>query len=121
MSIIYFFKFKIQIDNLLNYNSNKKTNTRYPIDLVTSGRFKLATSDINNQIRVWTLSTDVNSAVIDEYNDDETKQLDLNSSNGQSAVWSLCLTQNDKHLFVGKSNGILSLFDLTTQGKSLKR
>lgn len=94
-------------------SSNQKTD-RYPIDLVASGCCKLATSDINNQIRVWTLSTGVNSAV-DEYNDDETRKFDLKSSD-ESAVWSLCVTQNDKHLFVGKSNGLLSLFDLTTEG-----
>jgi hypothetical protein len=59
---------------------------------------------------------DIDDSVVDDDNE-ESKRFDLNLSTPESAVWSLCVTRNDKHLFLGKSNGLLNVFDLTAQGK----
>lgn len=64
------------------------------------------TSDINNQIKIWTINTntDVELNDIDDFN--------ISNSSGQIAIWSLCLTKDDQYLLVGLSNGQLTLFDL---------
>jgi len=80
------------------------SQNRYPIDLISDGSSKFSTSDINNQIKVWSL------------NNDEETNLNLSDLN-QTAIWSMCLTKDDKYLFVGQSNGELKVFNILNSGK----
>ena len=35
----------------------------------------------------------------------------------QTAIWSMCLTKDDKYLFVGQSNGELKVFNILNSSK----
>jgi WD40 repeat protein len=80
------------------------SQNRYPIDLISDGSSKFSTSDINNQIKVWSL------------NNDEEININLSDLN-QTAIWSMCLTKDDKYLFVGQSNGELKVFNILNSSK----
>jgi WD40 repeat protein len=80
------------------------SQNRYPIDLISDGSSKFSTSDINNQIKVWSL------------NNDEETNLNLSDLN-QTAIWSMCLTKDDKYLFFGQSNGELKVFNILNSSK----
>lgn len=104
------------------------TKHRYPLDLISCGNFKFATSDINNQIIVWPLASSFGSTggAYDDANS-LARTIDLNrtaspppvigplgdSSSAPAAVWSLCLSNDDRCLFVGQSDGLLKVFNLS--------
>lgn len=93
---------------------------KFPIDLLTVGSYKLVTSDINNQILIWSLA----SSMTTDY--DLIQKIDLNSMNKKcteksnpSAIWSIHISNNDRYLFVGQSNGQFRVFDLLDNSDAL--
>lgn len=86
---------------------------KYPIDLISYGTFKCATCDINNQIIIWSLNISLSSTE-NECLQAINLNLIINKSQDQPniAIWSLCLTSDDKYLFVGQSNGEMRVFNL---------
>jgi len=83
---------------------------KYPIDLMRVGSFKCATSDINNQIFIWSLNTSLKASQAES---SQVPNFDLNLVNPNGvAVWTMCITADDKYLVAGHSNGLLRVFNL---------
>lgn len=91
---------------------------KYPIDIISHGTFKCATCDINNQIVIWSLNISLTSTeneclqTIDLNLLNKTQPEQSSSMLSDIAIWSLCVTSDDKYLLVGQSNGEMRVFNL---------
>ena len=86
-----------------------ESHHEYPIDLLTVGSFKCATSDINNQIIIWSLNTSLTA----QNESCQNLSFNLNSLNDRdTSIWSICISPDDQYLFVGQSDGRLRAFSI---------
>jgi hypothetical protein len=106
-----------------------KKNHNYPIDLIACGNYLCATSDLNNQINIWSLmsantlmlhpSIRESAQLLSFLNDpnDLIVSIEMNSNTSSAnaspvSIWSMCLTSDDNYLLAGQSDGQLAVFDL---------
>ena len=83
----------------LNENSN------YPIDLITFNSNFCATSDLNNQIKIWNLLSNKCVNVVTQQNKNQIQKDEIIVS-----IWSICFIK-ENILGVGLSNGQLLAYD----------
>jgi hypothetical protein len=106
---------------ILNVSSKSDYAETYPIDQIACGNYLCATSNLKNQINIWSLISrpvlylnhETESSNI---NRDLIKALDFNGS--ESAIWSLCLTSDDNMLFLGQLNGNIKSIELDSNAFS---
>ncbi|CAF0771596.1 unnamed protein product [Brachionus calyciflorus] len=82
---------------------NEKDKHEYPLDLIATSSSFLATSDISNQIKLWSLNDTESSDLIKTY-----------SLNNQISVWSISISDDNKYIFLGFSNGLIKIINLNT-------
>lgn len=87
---------------------NDSLKHNYPLDLISStGSSLLASSDLSNEIKVWSLGQ-----VESGSSNDLFKSVNLND--GNCSIWTMCLTDDDKFIFIGQSDGLIKNIDLET-------
>ena len=99
-----------------------KKNHSYPIDLIACGNYLCATSDLNNQINIWSLmsantlmlhpSIRESAQLVSFLNDPDDLIVSIEMNSSPISIWSMCLTSDDNYLLAGQSDGQLAVFDL---------
>jgi WD40 repeat protein len=117
---------EMTIETMFAFNTNTTSGEHqnaplikhhYPINLIACGASVCVTSDLNNQMIVWSIGNTTSTTTTN--NPNYSKLIDLNSlnkanSNGDEpvAVWCMQVTPDDQYLLVGQSNGVLRAFHL---------
>jgi hypothetical protein len=98
-------KDNVDLNALKMLNTEPNARHAYPVDLLSCGNCVCATSDVANKIHVWSLLKTQNRSNL-------IKIIDLNETQSSAAVWCMCVSDDDKFLFLGQSNGVFKCIDL---------
>ena len=73
----------------------------YPIDLISTSPSLFATSDVSNQIKLWSY---------DSESQDLIKTFKLNEN---TSIWSMCITEDSQFILIGFSDGSVKMINLS--------
>jgi hypothetical protein len=132
-------KDQLELKPLKTLNHNNQifaenfTNHNFSVDMIENGNYLCVTADLNNQINVWSLvpqslqtsfpflngDSNLKSLIFSEsVKNDLILSINMQAFNRDTSVWSLSLTNDDRFLFIGQSDGQLTSFDLFSKDRS---
>ncbi len=101
----------IEVTNKLKKINEHYSLSNYPIDLITFNNELIATSNLNNEIKIWNLSsTNYLNCLQNTIN--INNNYDIENQNETKSIWSICFINSYNNLAVGLSNGQLLIYNL---------